>query len=174
MSAILQRVSKSISQTEDTLPFVSVIMPVYNEETYIGRALRAVLEQDYPADRLEIIVADGLSTDGTRKNINAIQAEHSNVRLIDNPQRIVPTGLNQAIKSARGEIMVRLDGHCEYPKNYITKVVELRQQTGADNVGGVLLPVGTSYVQKAVAAAYYSRVGFGGYALKASNNNDGI
>jgi len=141
-------------------PFVSVIMPVLNEERFIAGSLEAVLKQDYPA--FEIIVADGMSTDRTREIIQSVQAQHSNLRLIDNPKRIVPAGLNQALKCARGEIIVRADGHSELPKDYVRRVVELREQTGADNAGGVLMPVGTNYISKGIAAAYHSPIGIGG------------
>src|ERR1700757_4433245 len=77
-------------------PFVSVIMPVFNEEKFIERSLMAVLKQDYPPDLLEVIVADGMSTDRTREIVSAIQLKHPNVRLISNPRRIVPCGLNLA------------------------------------------------------------------------------
>ncbi|MBA4147182.1 MAG: glycosyltransferase family 2 protein [Verrucomicrobia bacterium] len=161
-------ISPESAMTAAMLPVVSVVIPVYNEEPFIHRCLEAVLKQDYPIDKLEIIIADGMSNDRTREIVALFQSRHSNIRLIDNPKRIVPTGLNRAIASAQGEIIVRLDGHCEYPKDYVRRVVELRQQTGADNIGGVLVPVGKNYVQRAVAAAYYSRVGLGGAALKAS------
>ncbi len=152
-----------------SLPDVSVLMPVFNEERFIGQSLRAVLEQDYPPECLEMIVADGRSTDRTRDIVRAFQAKHRNVRLIDNPGRIVSTGLNRALESARGAIVVRLDGHCEYPKDYVRKIVELRERTGADDAGGVLVPLGNgSFTSQAVAAAYYSPVGIGsalrGYA----------
>ena len=151
------------------LPDVSVLMPVFNEERFIAHSLQAVLEQDYPPERLEVIVADGRSTDQTRDIVQSFQARHPNVRLIDNPGRIVSTGLNRALESARGDIVVRLDGHCEYPKDYVRRVVELREAAGADDAGGVLVPLGNgSYASQAVAAAYYSPVGIGnalrGYA----------
>lgn len=155
-------------------PFVSVVIPVYNEEHFIARCLDGVLQQDYPSDRIEIIVADGGSDDRTRDVVAGMQQNHPHIRLIDNPRRIVPTGLNRAIAWARGDVIVRLDGHCEYPRNYIQTVVHLRQKTGADNVGGVLVPVGTTYVQRAVAAAYYSPVGLGGAALKATAGKDEV
>lgn len=164
----LDELNELRSTNRQDLPSVSVVMPVYNEEKYIGRILQAVLQQDYPLDRLEIIVADGKSTDHTADIVRALQSRHFNIRLIENPERIVPTGLNRAITCASGDVIVRLDGHCEYPNDYVRRVVELRQQLGADNVGGVLAPVGTSYVQRAVAAAYCSPVGFGGSALKAA------
>jgi len=158
----------------NALPTVSVIIPVYNEEPYIAQCLRRVLEQQYPADRLEIIVADGRSTDRTREIVQSFQREHPKIHLIDNPQQIVSTGLNRAIEAARGELIVRLDGHCEYPRDYVMRVVELRQQTGADDAGGVLVPLGNgSYASQAVAAAYYSPVGVGG-ALKGHRASDRI
>lgn len=150
-------------------PFVSIIMPVFNEEKFIERSLMAVLKQDYPPDLLEVIIADGMSTDRTREIVSAIRLKQPNVRLISNPQRIVPCGLNLAIAAARGDVIVRLDGHCEYPNDYVRRVVELRDRTGADNVGGVLVPMGTSYVQQAVAAAYHSPVGLGGAALRGNS-----
>src|SRR5690348_2054088 len=104
------------------LPFVSIIMPVYNEERYIGRILEEVLKQDYPPESMEIIVADGASTDRTRDIVVSFQREHENIRLIYNPDRIVSTGLNRAIGCAQGEIIVRLDGHCEYPRDYVRRM----------------------------------------------------
>ncbi|MDB6121301.1 MAG: hypothetical protein JWQ71_294 [Pedosphaera sp.] len=163
-----------MGRVTDDLPFVSVIIPVFNEEPFIEQSLRAVLKQDYPSERLEIIVADGASTDRTRDIVVSIQSEHANVRLIYNPDRIVSAGLNRALAGANGEIIVRLDGHCEYPTDYIRKVVQLRQRTGADNVGGVLEPIGVGYVQEAVGAAYYSPVGIGGAALKGGGKMESV
>ena len=144
------------------LPFSSLIMPVFNEERFIAHSLSAALAQDYPADRLELIVADGGSTDRTREIVESFRARHSNLRLIDNPQRIVSTGLNRAMACARGSIIIRLDGHCEYPRDYVRQLVALREATGADNAGGILVPQGNgNYTSQAVAAACYSPVGIG-------------
>ena len=152
-------------------PEVSVLIPVFNEERFIACSLKAVLEQDYPSERLEVIVADGRSTDRTRGIVQSFQARHPNIHLIDNPGRIVSTGLNRALESARGDIVVRLDGHCEYPKDYVRRVVELREQTGADDAGGVLVPLGdASYTSQAVAVAYFSPVGIGN-ALRGYGNS---
>lgn len=156
------------SDTTPPLPFVSIVMPVYNEERYIGPILLDLLKQDYPEGKFEIVVADGISSDRTVNIVKSIQAEHPNVVLIDNPGRIVSTGLNLAMAKARGEIIVRVDGHCEYPRNYVRRAVQLRQEIGADNVGGVLVPIGSGYIQRSVAAAYHSKVGVGGAALRAS------
>lgn len=152
-----------------SLPSVSLIMPAFNEENYIALALRAALQQDYPTDKLEILIADGGSTDRTRDIVNEFSRKHGNVKLIDNPQRIVSTGLNRAIAAASGEVIVRFDAHCEYPRDYVRRLIDLKQQSGVDNIGGVLVPIGNNYKQAAVAAAYYSRVGFGGNALKGGN-----
>ena len=154
--------------------FVSVMIPVFNEEKFIGRCLAEVLAQDYPADRFEVLVADGMSTDRTREIVQSIQAVHSKVRLIDNPKRIVSSGLNRALAEARGEIVVRLDGHCEYPQDYIRRVVELRERLGSDSAGGVLEPVGAGYVQRAIAVAYSSPVGLASSALKATRAADAV
>ena len=144
------------------LPFVSVILPVFNEERFIQQSLTAVLEQDYPYDLMEVIVTDGRSTDRTREIVKSLQATHPNVRLIDNPERIVSTGLNHALKTARGDIIIRLDGHCEYPRDYLRSVIALREQMKADNAGGVLIPLGNcTYTSQAIAAAYYSPIGIG-------------
>ncbi|MDB6021899.1 MAG: glycosyl transferase, partial [Pedosphaera sp.] len=161
--------ARARNAAEGDWPFVSVIMPVFNEEKFIAGSLAAVLEQDYPPDKLEVIVADGMSTDGTREIVKSVQRAHPTVRLIPNPGRIVSCGLNCAIASARGTVIVRFDGHCEYPPDYVRRVVDLRRRTGAVNAGGVLVPMGTGYVQQAIAAAYYSPVGLGGAALRGSS-----
>jgi len=94
------------------LPFVTIVMPVRNEAGYIARSLTAVTEQDYPADRMEIIIADGMSNDSTREIVKLFQSRFAHVRLIDNPGKIAPTGLNRATELAEGEIIARGDGHC--------------------------------------------------------------
>ena len=147
-------------------PFVSVVMPVRNEEKFIVSVVEAVFEQDYPADRFELLVVDGMSTDRTRVLLQEIQSRRSNLRLIDNPGRIVPTGFNVALGHAVGEVIVRMDGHCEYPPNYVSQVVQFREKCGADNFGGVLEPIGDSWTQRCICVAYHSRVGIGGAALR--------
>src|SRR5262249_55559079 len=95
------------------LPFVSLVMPIRNEAGFIARSLTAVVQQDYPADRFEILVSDGMSTDGTRSILEDFRTQHPQVVVLDNPGRIVSTGLNAALARARGSIVVRVDGHCE-------------------------------------------------------------
>src|SRR5262245_163289 len=114
-------------------PFVSVVMPVRNEAGEIENTLRMALAQDYPADRYEVIVADGESTDGTREVVRRLASAHPQLRLVENPGRFVSSGLNRALSVARGEIIVRLDGHWRYAADHVRRLVELRERTGAVN-----------------------------------------
>ena len=127
-------------------PLVSVIMPVRNEAAYIERSLGAVLAQEYPADRLEILVVDGMSGDGTREAVLAHAAADPRICLLDNPAGIVPPGLNIGIGRARGEIIVRVDGHCEIAPDYVRRCVEhlLAGHDGApvEAVGGPIETIG--------------------------------
>src|SRR6185436_12536097 len=146
-------------------PFVSVLMPVRNEAGFIQRSVTAVLAQDYPHDRMAIIIADGLSNDGTREAVKAVQLQNLNVNLIDNPGKIVSTGLNAALRVAKGEIIVRVDGHCEIARDYVSRCVSHLTDAKVDCVGGPLETVGETYAARAIAAAMSSSFGVGGSAF---------
>jgi glycosyltransferase involved in cell wall biosynthesis len=138
----------------DNLPFVSLILPIRNEEKHIAETLHAILVQDYPSERMEILVVDGMSSDRTREVVREIA--HSTpvpIQVLDNPRRIVPTAMNTGIRAARGEVIIRVDGHCRLPEDYVRVCVQALEETGADNVGGMQHPVGTTYIQKAIALA---------------------
>lgn len=145
---------------------VSVLMPVRNEETFIGRSLEAVLAQDYPSDRMEVIVVDGMSSDGTRKLVAEIGSERANVTLIDNPQKIVATGLNAALRIAKGEVIVRVDGHCEIAPDYVTRCVSHLREDSVECVGGPLQTIGETSTAQAIAAAMSSAFGVGGSVFR--------
>lgn len=145
-----------------SLPFVTVVMPIRNERGFIARSLGSVLAQDYPSERLEVIVADGLSTDGTRQVVASFQPTHPNLHLIDNSRCIVATGLNLAVSRARGEILVRVDGHCEIAPDYVRRCVEHLTRDGVDGVGGPLETIGEGSAAAAIALAMSSRFGVGG------------
>lgn len=134
-------------------PFVTVIIPVYNEERYIGMCLDSVVANDYPKDRLEVLVVDGMSTDRSREIVMRYIEQYPFIRLLDNPRRIVPAALNLGIREARGEIIVRMDAHTAYAPDYIRQCVRLLMTTDAANVGGPMRKVGTTYVSEAIAAA---------------------
>lgn len=144
-------------------PFVSVIIPARNEAGFIGRALGSILAGDYPAARMEVIVADGMSTDATRQQIAGHAARDGRVRMIDNPERITPAGLNRAIDAARGEIIARIDAHAAVASDYLSRCVDYLESTGADNVGGAMrtLPQSSGPFSRAIVAALTHRFGVG-------------
>jgi succinoglycan biosynthesis protein ExoA len=151
------------------LPFVSIVIPVYNEERYIEACLASVLDQDYPADRYEVIIADGGSTDRTRAIVESIAVSHPVVRLIDNPGRTQAHGLNLAILASRGEYVARQDGHAEWSPHHLRRSIELLIETGADNVGGRVDGEGAGVTGRAIARAMRSPFGVGGARYRYSN-----
>ena len=153
----------------DNLPFVSVIVPVFNEERYIQACLDSVLEQDYPEDHYEVIVADGGSTDGTRAIVESAAALHPSVRLIDNPGRTQAHGLNLGILASRGEYIARQDGHAEWSAHHLRRSIDLLLETGADNVGGRVDGEGSTTTGRAIACAMRSPFGVGGARYRYSN-----
>lgn len=151
------------------LPNVSIVMPVRNEAPFIARSLRAVLAQDYPSERLEVIVADGMSADGTRELVSSFQGQHARLCLIDNPEKIAPTGLNTALRQATGDIIIRVDGHCEVAADYVRRCVA-QLQAGVDCVGGPIETVGETFSARAIALAMGSKFGVGGAAFRTVND----
>lgn len=144
------------------LPLVSVVLPVRNESHFIEDSLAAIFAQDYPAELTEIIVADGMSNDGTREIIERLQGSHPNLRLIDNPKRIVTTGVNAAIAASKGEVIVWLGGHCAVAPDFVSQSVKmLEEHPDAWSVGGPVVSTGRSPLGKAVAAAMSHRLGVG-------------
>jgi len=119
--------------------FISIIIPCRNEEKFIGKCLDSIITQDYPKDKLEVLLVDGMSNDGTREIIIEYQRRYPFIKLLDNPKLYTPSGLNIGIKKSNGDIILRLDAHCEYPYNYISKCVYWLERSNADNVGGILL-----------------------------------
>src|SRR5256884_6144005 len=146
-----------------TLPFVSVIVPCRNEEQHLGRCLESILASDYPRDRMELFVVDGMSSDRTRDIVASYAARHPVIRLLDNPRRIAPCGLNIGIEAARGEVIVRMDAHVIYPPSYLPIRVRARRGRGADNVGGVWEspPGADTAMARAIALGLSHRLGVG-------------
>jgi len=142
---------------------VTVIVPCRNERRYIAACLDSILATAYPADRLEVLVVDGASDDGTRDAVRAYAAREPRVRLLDNPRRSAPAALNLGIRAARGEIIARMDAHVVYPPHYLPVLVEALLETGADNVGCpiVTLPADESATARAIACALSHPFGVG-------------
>lgn len=146
-------------------PIVTVVIPCRNEAGFIGRCLDSITAGDYPAERLEIVIADGMSSDGTRQFLDGYVASHQSspaVRVIDNPEGFVSHGLNRAILEARGEIIVRMDAHTEYAADYISRCVETLERTGAANVGGPIRTRSEGWMQTAISLAFHSPFCAGG------------
>jgi len=135
-------------------------MPCFNEEKFIGRAIESLVD-DYVMKQGEILVVDGLSSDGTVDIVSGYIKQNFPIKLLKNEKKLQCFGLNQGISAAQGEIIVRVDAHSFYPRGYVRKLVDLLDQTGAANVGGVMLPKGESPVQEAVALALQHPIGVG-------------
>ena len=144
-------------------------MPVRNEALFIVRSLRAVLAQDYPSQRMEVIVSDGMSTDSTRQIVRSFQSQDIRIELIDNPGKIVPSGLNLAIDHAKGDVIVRVDGHCEIATDYIRRCVAHLINDGVDGVGGPLETIGETPRAAIIARAMSSSFGVGGSAFRTTH-----
>ncbi len=142
-------------------PPISVVMPVRNEAAFIARSLGAMLAQDYPPDRVEIIVVDGQSDDDTRRIVAGIAARDPRVRLLDNPRRIIPAALNLGIQAARYPLIARMDGHTIAAPDYLRQCGRAMAESGADCVGGRWEYTGEGWAGRAIAAAMESRFGVG-------------
>ncbi|MGH9013051.1 MAG: glycosyltransferase family 2 protein [Acidimicrobiia bacterium] len=160
----------------DRLPLVSVVMPVRNEEAYLARSLGAVLRQDYPADRLEVIVVDGASDDRTTAVAEALTAglDVPPISVVTNPAAITPVSLNLGIEKAAGDIIVRVDGHCEIAPDYVRRCVDVLLETGVECVGGVFVTEGETESARTIAVAQSSRFGVGNVAFRTGRADPGL
>jgi glycosyltransferase involved in cell wall biosynthesis len=142
------------------MPFVSIICPVCNESKFIDGCINSIINQDYPKDQLEVLFVDGDSNDDTKEKVQFYAEKYSYIHLLDNPRRIVPTALNLGINASKGDVIIRLDGHCIYPINYVSLLVKY---LFADNVGGVwnTLPAKDNSVCRAIALASSHKFGVG-------------
>lgn len=142
------------------LPAISVILPVLNEESHLEGAVLSVLSQDYRGP-FEIILALGPSRDRTNEIAAKLASQDRRVKLLDSPTGKTAAGLNLALAASKSPVVVRVDGHAQIPKNYISLIVEILNKTGAVNVGGVMAAVGTTVFERAVAGAMRSPLGVG-------------
>ncbi|MGH7528934.1 MAG: glycosyltransferase family 2 protein, partial [Gemmatimonadales bacterium] len=144
-------------------PRVSVILPCRNEARYIAACLDSILAAAYPLTQLEVLVVDGLSDDGTRDIVARYAAAYAQIRLLDNPGRIVPTALNIGIGAASGAVIARMDAHVVYPPDYLPRLVRALTESGVDNVGGciVTLPADRTAAAQAIAIALSHPFGVG-------------
>jgi GT2 family glycosyltransferase len=141
---------------------VTIVAACRNEIGHLRGFVDSILAQQTDDMILEAIVADGMSTDGTRELLDDYASRFPNLRVISNPQKIVSTGLNAAIRAARGEIILRMDAHTHYAADYTRLCVKTLLETGADNVGGPARTTARGTIAQAVAAAYHSPFSTGG------------
>ena len=156
---------------QQALPRVTIIVPCRDEVRFIGDCLRSIVDNDYPEDRLQVLVIDGRSTDGTAEIIEGFARAHPCVTMIDNPARITPVGLNLGISAAGGDYIVWMSAHNRYETGYIRECVEWAERTGADNVGGGIVtePRERTDFGRAVAAVLTSRFGVGNSTFRTSS-----
>jgi glycosyltransferase involved in cell wall biosynthesis len=145
--------------------FVSIIIPCRNEEKFIGKCLESILNQDYPKEKMEVLVVDGMSEDKTREVISKLKTQNSKlkIRVIDNPKKFTPFAFNIGIKEAKGEIIMLAGAHATYEKDYVSKCVKYLKEYNADNVGGVLktIPAENTLIAKAIAISLSHPFGVG-------------
>ena len=147
------------------MPLVSIIIPCYNEELTIHLLLDAIYSQTFPRTEMEVVIADGMSVDRTRGRVAAFQLEHPDlpVRLVDNPQRVIPAALNRAIRAASGEYILRLDAHSMPHPDYVERCVAALRSGAGDNVGGIweIQPGGSGWLSRGIAVAASHPLGVG-------------
>jgi len=140
-----------------------VIIPTRNERATIGKCLDSVLNNSYPLDKIEIIVVDGMSSDGTREIVKRYMARYSIVKLLDNPRLITPVALNIGVKAARGDVILILGAHSYIDKDFLSQSIKaLSEHPEADCVGGVEYSVGENLVSRTIALVFSSPFGVGG------------
>jgi len=151
-----------------TTPLVTIAIPCFNEERHIEACLEDVFAQNYPAESMEVLVGDGMSTDRTREILRSIAERHPARRLsvIDNPRRLQAAAMNAMIAAAKGDVIIRMDVHARYARDYVSQCVAVLEETGADNVGGAARAVGETWFQRALCAALESPLGVGGASYR--------
>lgn len=145
--------------------FVTIIIPCRNEEKFIEKCIYSILNSNYKYS-IEIIIADGMSTDATREKLREINKKIGIIKILDNPGLIAPIGLNTAINAAKGEIIIRVDGHCEIATDYVSNCVKYLQDDGIDGVGGSMETIGETLLSETIAIAMSSRFGVGDSAFR--------
>ena len=155
-------VSRANSRNKGNLTKVSIVIPCRNEADHIENCVRSIFAQQVGRVEMELVIADGMSSDGTRDVLNRLALQNRQLRIVDNPGRIVSSGLNAAIRAAQGEVIIRMDAHTEYAPDYVHQCLSVLDETGADNVGGPWVARGSGYVGLAIAIAFQSPFGVGG------------
>lgn len=161
-------------ENKEKIPFVSALLVIRNEKDYIRISLMSLIEQTYPKDKYEIIVIDGGSTDGTLEVIKELQNTYNSdsfsIRVVPNPKRILATGWNIGIQSAKGEYVVRIDAHATAEIDFIEKSVETIQRVNAVCVGGKLTSKSLNGEDNVISSVLSSPFGVGNSSFRVSEN----
>ncbi len=152
---------------------ISIIIPCYNEEGFIKKCLESIAENDYVKDKMEILVVDGRSSDRTKEVVKEFIDKYPFIRLLDNPQRIVPIALNIGIKQSKGEVIIIMGTHTTYPKDYLSKLVYWLEKSDADSIGGICVtkPGADTFMAKAIALILASPFGVGNARFRTTKRN---
>ena len=144
-------------------PKVTIICPVYNEERYISTCIESIIAQDYLKEAMEVLFVDGRSKDNTAEIIKAYSRRAPYIRLLDNEHHTVPYALNKGIRKSDGDVVIRIDGHCTYPSDYVSTLVRYLYSLEADNVGAVwnTVPARDTAICHAIAIASSHPFGVG-------------
>jgi len=145
-----------------TSPLVSAVLVCRNEKNHIEICVRSILAQQPPPGDFEIIVADGMSEDGTAETLRYLSQENTRLRVVDNPSRTTPCGMNIGIREAQGHYIAIMGAHSRYAHDYLCQSVKVLEETQADNVGGAMICEARSWIQSAIAAAHHSSFSVGG------------
>lgn len=158
------------------LPLVSLIVPIYNEENYITNFFESLFAQEYPMEKLEILLVDGGSTDNTVSLVERQKSKTRNLYLLNNPNKTVPYALNLAIAQSTGDVIIRLDVHSSYPSNYIETLVKILYETKADNVGAgcVAIAKNNTTIGNAISGTLSSSIGIGNSLFRLNSNKNTI
>ena len=145
----------------------SLILPILNEERYIENCVRSLLEQDFPRKELEILLVDGRSSDGTMEILRRLETEFPDtVRVLENPKRIQAAAMNVGADAARGEYLLRIDAHAEYPPSYVSTCIRLMEETGAANTGCACRTDARTATGKTIAKLLTSSFAVGGASFR--------
>lgn len=148
---------------------VSIIIPCRNEEKFIAKCLDSIISQDFPKEKIEVLVVDGMSVDRTRKILKKYQRGFSFVKMLDNPKKFTPSAMNIGIKKAKGKVIMKIDAHSVYKKDYLTKCLDYLIKYKADAVGGriITLPSKNTFSAKAIALSLSHQFGVGNSHFRA-------
>ena len=142
-----------MNKSEKKLPIVSIVIPMFNEIGAIERCINSILNQDYERSLIEVVVVDGISTDGSRNKVKELSSTHSNIHLFENPKRKTPISLNVGIKNSNGDVVIILGAHTVIKKDFISQNIHYMRTKNVKCVGGTQINVGDTYTQKAIGYA---------------------